>query len=83
MNVNPLVWYSTRELNQPPPHFIRCTTPLTEKSLLWVITKLQGRYSKEGEDEDDFELIFTSTQYISFEDSAEAMLYELRWSGAK
>jgi hypothetical protein len=83
MNVNPLVWYSTRELKQSPPHFVKCTTPLTDKSLMWVITKLQGRFSKDQVADDDLEFVFVTTYCISFEDSAEAMLYELRWSGTK
>jgi hypothetical protein len=81
MIVNPLLWYGTRELKVTPPHFTKCTTPLTDDSLQWVITKLQGRFSKEdGSDDDDF---FVTTQYILFEDPAEAMIYELRWSGTK
>ena len=81
MIVNPLLWYGTRELKVTPPHFTKCTTPLSDESLEWVITKLQGRFSKEdGGDDEDF---FVSIQHILFEDSAEAMLYELRWSGTK
>jgi hypothetical protein len=83
MIVNPLLWYGTRELKLTPPHFVKCSTPLTENSLEWVITKLQGRYTKEDAYDDDSELFFVDTRYISFEDPAEAMLYELRWSGTK
>lgn len=81
MNINPLVWYSMRELAQSPPHFVKCTTPLTDTSLIWVITKLQGRFSKNQKD--DFVLLVFPTHEISFEDPVEAMLYELRWSGTK
>lgn len=81
MIVNPLLWYSTRELKSPAPHFVKCSTPINDNSLQWVYTKLQGRFSKEdSSDSDDF---FVTTQFISFEDPAEAMLYELRWSGTK
>ena len=82
MNVNVLAWYATRKLAISPPHFVKCSTPLSDKSLLWVMTKLQGRYSlTDSEEEDDF--MFLTTQDIYFEDPAEAMLYELRWSGTK
>lgn len=83
MIVNPLLWYGTRELKLTPPHFVKCSAPLTGTSLEWVITKLQGRYTKDDAWDDDSELFFVDTQYISFEDPAEAMLYELRWSGTK
>jgi hypothetical protein len=81
MNVNVLAWYATRKLSICPPHFVKCTTPVTEKTLLWVMSKLHGRYTLEEGDDDDF--MFVSIRYISFEDPAEAMLYELRWSGTK
>jgi hypothetical protein len=83
MIVNPLLWYGIRELKLTPPHFVKCSAPLTETSLEWVIAKLQGRYTREDVWDDDSELFFVDTQYISFEDPAEAMLYELRWSGTK
>lgn len=83
MIVNPLLWYGTRELKLTPPHFVKCSAPLTGTSLEWVITKLQGRYTKEDISDDDTDLFFVDTQCISFEDPAEAMLYELRWSGTK
>ena len=82
MNINVLAWYATRKLVTAPPHFVKCSTPLSDKSLLWVMTKLQGRYSLTDSDEDD-DFLFLTTQDISFEDPAEAMLYELRWSGTK
>jgi len=86
MNVNPLAWYATRQLSSAPPHFIKCATPVTEKSLLWILTKLIGRYYTEDDsdgDGADYHLFVTTTQRVSFEDPAEAMLYELRWSGTK
>lgn len=83
MNVNPLVWYGTRQLKLAPPHFTKCTTPLSDKSLIWVTTKLQGRFSTEDVGDDDIDALFMNIQNISFEDPAEAMLYELRWAGTK
>lgn len=85
MNVNVLAWYSTRKLSVSPPHFVKCSTPITVKSALWVTAKLQGRYSVEDSDDDDDDdsFLFNTATYISFEDPAEAMLYELRWSGTK
>jgi hypothetical protein len=86
--INPLLWFSEREIKtHVPPHFIKCETPLTEKSKLWVITKLQGRYSisigSDNNDSDALTYLFIDQEYIYFEDPKEAMIYELRWSGSK
>jgi hypothetical protein len=85
MNFNPLLWYGERKLQHIPPHFTKATTALTDDALFWVITKCHGRYSISTveEDENDIMSIFILTQNIYFEDPAEAMMYELRWSGGK
>ena len=85
MNVNPLLWYGERELQHIPPHFTKAHTTLTDDSLFWVMTKCQGRYSLTDYEEDanDIMSIFVVAQNIYFEDPAEAMMYELRWSGSK
>lgn len=81
--VNPVVWFGERELTHVPPHFIKATTAATKESLLWVTSKLVGRYSITTHTDLENGFIFESHSYIYFEDSAEAMLYELRWSGAQ
>jgi len=83
MNINVLSWYSTRKLSTSPPHFTKCSTPLTDTAMVWVLTKLQGRYSVEDTEDTDEDFFFLNSHCISFEDPAEAMLYELRWSGTK
>jgi len=85
MNVNPLLWFSERKLQHIPPHFIKAPTAITEESLFWVMTKCQGRYAIVSAEEDvnDIMSIFSLTQNIYFEDPAEAMMHELRWSGSK
>jgi hypothetical protein len=85
MNVNPLLWYGERELQHIPPHFTKAPTALTDDSLFWVMTKCHGRYTTTNVDEDvsDIMSIFILTRNIYFEDPAEAMMYELRWSGGK
>lgn len=79
-DIDPLVWFGTRELSVVPRHFVRTTSPVTDESMIWVITKLKGRYGKTtylGSSG----LVFDNSQYLCFEDPAEAMLYELRWAG--
>jgi hypothetical protein len=84
--INPLLWFGEREVKtHVPPHFVKCESQLTEKSKLWVLTKLQGRYSIAiGQDtSNEITFLFADKQYIYFEDPAEATFYELRWSGSK
>jgi hypothetical protein len=86
--INPLLWFSEREIKtHVPPHFVKCESPLTEKSKLWVITKLQGRYSisigSDNNDTNTLTYLFIDEEHIYFEDPSEATFYELRWSGSK
>ena len=87
--INPLLWFSEREIKtHVPPHFIKCESPLTEKSKLWVITRLQGRYSvsegvSDSGGDNNITYLFIDQEYIYFEDPTEATFYELRWSGSK
>jgi hypothetical protein len=84
MNVNPLLWFGEREVKFTPPHFVKCPTPLTEKSKHWVMSKTQSRYSIVASDDSNDPLaIFIDTYSVYFEDPREATLYELRWSGSK
>lgn len=84
MNLNeidelkPEVWYINRQLDFKPDHFVTAKTPLTDKSAEWIINNLVGRFTFVGFDDidDHFEYI----RLPSFEDSAEAVLYELKWS---
>lgn len=86
--INPLLWFGEREVKtHVPPHFIKCESQLTEKSKLWVMTKLQGRYSicigQDNDDNNSITYIFADKHFIYFEDPAEATFYELRWAGSK
>lgn len=87
-DIDPLVWFGEREVTPTPKHFIRTTTTITNESMMWIITKLKGRYSVDvyqdissisgiGLVGNDF------SKYPYFEDPAEAMIYELRWAGSK
>lgn len=89
MTPNPSNWFSKRELKHPPSHFIRSSVPMTPDSYMWVISRLIGRFSTSiivyENDDDSFSsfLVNTDNMYIFFEDPAEVMMYELRWSGSK
>jgi hypothetical protein len=77
--INPLVWFGNRELSFIPKHFIKAPTSMTAESLFWVRSKLSGRFSFQPDY--DEAVIFSDTNKIYFEDSADVMFYELRWSG--
>ena len=84
--VNIKSWYTTRQLKKPPIHFVKCSTPITSQSYAWIRNSLTGRFSLQAElnsDSHTFSLIPSSSQYPYFEDSVDAMMYELRWSGRK
>lgn len=81
--MNPYVWFGDREVSPIPRHFIRAPSPLTSEAKEWVLISLKGRFGC-GEIDDTTDLVNSSMDWktvIFFEDSAEAMMYELRWSG--
>jgi hypothetical protein len=73
MNINYNTWFSERQLDFCPKHFVKCQAPLTTESKLWVYETLKGRFYIS-----DLDLWLDSTVY--FEDPQEATLYELTWS---
>lgn len=77
--MDPLVWFGTRELTNTPRHFVKTNTPAKEEARLWVLTTLKGRFSLVSIS--DSATLASWGSYYYFEDPAEAMLYELRWSG--
>lgn len=79
--VNPIIWFTEREVTYPPIHFVSAVTPLTAESKQWVLDNLLGRFSITPIN--IFDLILLTEDNIgsiSFEDPKEATLYELKWS---
>jgi len=94
MTVNPVVWFADREVSSVPKHFIRCASPVTEDALRWIINKSMGRYSfstniDEGEIDNDDENIINwllygePKKFVHFENSEDAIMYNLLWSDNK
>jgi hypothetical protein len=77
--IDPVVWFTERQLEYPPVHFVTVHTPLTEESRQWVLNKLRGRFAVTI-DTTDFMFNLESLGCISFEDPKEATLFELKWS---
>ena len=78
--LDPITWFSERELTYTPKHFVVTTHPCTEESKQWVLYKLSGRFSITYPSVSNtiYELITPSC--IAFEDPQEAVFYELKWS---
>ena len=79
--LDPITWFSERELTYTPKHFIVTSHPYTPESKQWVLDKLSGRFSV------TYATISSSLigdvispSCIAFEDPQEAVFYELKWS---
>lgn len=82
--LDPVFWYSDRELSFTPLHFTVGKTSITVESRLWILHNLQGRFSVIANAESiDFGhplLTVNSLDGVpAFEDPKEAVLYELTW----
>lgn len=83
--LDPIGWYSNRELLHTPTHFVVATTELTNESKMWIMNNLKGRFSVvRGQDGTkmigSIPFLDLSDGYPAFEDPREATLYELKWS---
>lgn len=82
--INIHTYLSNRELRHCPRHFVKTKTYLTPESYNWILEKTIGRFVLINISEKDLEtassLFFDTAKFPAFEDSSEAMLYELTWS---
>lgn len=84
--INPITWYSEREISQCPKHFVVGNTPLTRESKLWILNNLQGRFAVVKKDNTDdpkddwLTTLFDLHSYPAFEDPKELLVYELTWT---
>lgn len=82
--INIHTYLSNRELKHCPRHFVKTKTNLTPESYNWILEKTVGRFVlvnvAERELETASSLFFGTDKFPAFEDSSEAMLYELTWS---
>jgi len=74
--LDPLLWFNAREVYVLPPHFVVAKTPLSTESKEWIMNKTSGRFCITRNTEPHF-----TDEYVpAFENSAEAVMYELTWS---
>ena len=81
-DINLMTWFSRRELEYCPKHFVQTATPLNEERTRWIIENLKGRYHvtyNHSKNNDDFLFLLDDT-FPCFEDPQEAVLYELTFS---
>jgi len=91
MKFDPSLWFTDRIVYFIPKHFIKTSTPRSAESTRWVETKLCGRYAI---GKTTVQLVVppmfglptggnlpANGYFYYFEDSKEAMLYELMWAG--
>ena len=80
--IDPITWYSTRQLELCPKHFVVVSAPLTEDSKQWILDKLRGRFAiiNTVTNLSGLTVVDTSRGKVAFEDPTEATLYELTWS---
>jgi hypothetical protein len=78
--LDPITWFSDRELHYTPKHFIVTSHPCTSESKQWVLDKLSGRFSVTYPIVSNNLIELMTPSCIAFEDPQEAVFYELKWS---
>ena len=79
--LDPITWFSERELTYTPKHFVVTSQPCTDESKQWVLDTLSGRFCVTYPTSNNNNLIELLTpSCIAFEDPQEAVFYELKWS---
>jgi len=74
--IDPVTWFSDREVNFKPPHFVMTNTHITKESKFWILKNLTGRFALI-----EYDYITRIKKIVpAFEDPQEAILYELAWS---
>lgn len=81
MNINLTTWFSDRQMQYLPLHFVTTNTEINDERLLWVLEKLVGRYYiGPSKNEEDWSYSLFNNSIIYFEDPHEALFFELTWS---
>lgn len=81
-DINLDTWFSTRHVHHHcPPHFTKTNTLLTPDNLDWINEKTHGRYTiLKNENLSGDNMYMEIRDVVAFEDSQEAVLFELTWS---
>lgn len=80
MNINLHTWFTERQMEYLPKHFVSTNTYVNEERHLWLLEKCTGRYYIGSKNNEDEFLSLFAEEVVYFEDPHEAVLYELTWS---
>jgi hypothetical protein len=84
--LNVYTWFSNRELNYCPAHFVVVDTLITQESKQWVLEKLTGRFclvefpNYSTIDIENSASPWVFGYYPAFEDPKEATYFQLIWA---
>lgn len=82
--LNVYTWFSNREINYCPPHFVVVDTLVTKESKQWILEKLVGRFCLV--DLPNYSILKNEMSpwnfgyYPAFEDPKEATYFQLIWA---
>jgi hypothetical protein len=76
--IDPYIWFGSRQLDFHPKHFVLSDTPLTMESKQWVLNNIKGRFCI-VQNIQLFYIDYTLGN-IAFENPKDAVFYELKWS---
>lgn len=82
MKINLMTWFTERQLDYLPKHFIPANAYIDEERHLWILEKCTGRFylgHKNNTESSEF-MFLLKEEIVYFEDPQEAVLYELTWS---
>jgi hypothetical protein len=81
--LNVYTWFSNRELNYIPAHFVVVDTLITQESKQWILEKLTGRFClveiPNYTDQGSYDSWPQFGYYPAFENPTEATYFQLMW----
>jgi hypothetical protein len=89
MIVDPSIWFSEREVEFVPKHFIKCNSTVSLNGREWIYNKCQGRFAfsdaklSTSDTLNGLSGILSNAVCVYFEDQKDAMMYELLWADSK
>ncbi len=78
--LNVYTWFSNRELNYCPAHFVVVDTLITQESKQWILEKLVGRFCLVELPSYIHNIPWTIGYFPAFEDPKEATYFQLIWA---
>jgi hypothetical protein len=81
--LNLYTWFSNRELNYCPKHFLVVDVLITYESKQWILEKLTGRFClvefPNYSDQESYDSMLQFGYFPAFENPTEATYFQLMW----